>query len=151
MSTLWFVVVLVAGILAVLVVAMIPVVVWLRRRGDRIAAELSHDLRHDTVLRAPERALYRGATAPGFPAVKGNGVLALTASAVHFRPYAGTAFVIPAAEVLSVREAKVFQGAVTGGRTHLVVGTRAGEVAFFVADTAAWSRAVEEVAAPAGS
>lgn len=151
MSTLWFVVVLVAGILAVLVVTMIPVIVWLRRRSARITADLTHDLRRDTVLRAPERALYRGATAPGFPAAKGNGVLALTATALHFRPYVGTAFVIPVTDMLSAREAKVFQGAVTGGRTHLVIGTRAGEVAFFVADTAAWSRAVEEVAAPAGS
>ncbi|MET9214655.1 MULTISPECIES: hypothetical protein [unclassified Nocardia] len=146
MSTLWFVVVLVAGILALLAIVSIPVVVWLRRRGARVTEELTCELRHDTVVRGPEKALYRGATAPGFPTVKGNGVVALTATSLRFRPYVGTAFDVPVAEIVSAHEAKVFQGAVTGGRTHLVVDTRAGEIGFFVEDTAAWLRAIERVA-----
>ncbi|MFD5177023.1 hypothetical protein ACFWM1_14515 [Nocardia sp. NPDC058379] len=146
MSTLWFVVVLVAGILVVLAIVAIPVIVWLRRRGARITEELTRELPGETVVRGPEKALYRGATAPGFPAAKGNGVIALTTTQLHFRPYVGKAFAVPVPEIVSVREARVFQGAVTGGRTHLVVDTRAGEVGFFVEDNAAWLRAIEQAA-----
>ncbi|WP_316574558.1 hypothetical protein [Nocardia canadensis] len=145
MSTLWFVVVLVAGILAVLAIVSIPIIVWLRRRGARVTEALTRDLRHDVLVRGPEQALYRGASAPGFPAAKGNGVVALTATELHFRPYLGSSFAVPVAEIVSAREAKVFRGAVTGGRTHLVVDTRAGEVGFFVADNAAWLHAIEQV------
>ena len=46
------------------------------------------------------------------------------------------------------REAQTFQGATVGGHVHLIVQTGAGEVGFFVEDSAAWIAAITS-AAPA--
>jgi hypothetical protein len=45
---------------------------------------------------------------------------------------------IPLSEIVGVRESKSFNASVRGGRVHLVIAIRSGEVAFFVADTATW-------------
>jgi hypothetical protein len=72
------VVAIVVGILIVQVLVWIPLIVWFRRRSRVAAGRLAAELEGQTVVRAPEKGIYRGATAPGFPAVNGNGLIALT-------------------------------------------------------------------------
>ncbi len=43
---------------------------------------------------------------------------------------------------VSVREAKVFKTSVRGGRSHLIVQLRSGEVAFYVSSNADWINAI---------
>ena len=74
MSTTVFVVVLVVGILAVLVLIWIPILVWLRRRSRAVAEQLASELEGETIVRAPEKGSYSGATAPGYPTVKNTGL-----------------------------------------------------------------------------
>ena len=69
MNTALFVVLLVVGILAVQVLIWIPIIVWFRRRSARVLAELATALEGEQVIRGPEKGNYRGATAPGYPAV----------------------------------------------------------------------------------
>ena len=142
MSTAVFVVLLVVGILALQVVIWVPIIVWFRRRSRRVAAELATELQSETVVRPPEKANYRGATAPGYPVVKGNGLIALTQRRLLFRTLTGKAIDIPVDAITGVREATVFKGSVVGGRTHLIVETAAGEIGFYVPDNAAWTAAL---------
>jgi hypothetical protein len=139
-----FVVLLVIGILAVQVLVWIPIVVWFRRRNQRVAAELAAEMESETVIRAPEKGNYRGATAPGYPVVKNNGLIALTRRRLAFRTLTGKAIDIPVETITGVREASVFKGSVVGGRTHLIVQTVAGEIGFYVADNAGWTTALRQ-------
>ncbi|SCX29615.1 hypothetical protein [Mycolicibacterium fluoranthenivorans] len=132
MNTAVFVVLLVVGILAVQVLIWIPIIVWMRRRGRAVAARLATELEGETVLRAPEKGSYRGATAPGYPAVKNTGLIALTRRRLAFRTLTGTAIDVPVESITGVREAAVFKGSVTGGRTHLIIATASGEIGFYV-------------------
>lgn len=139
MSTAVFVVLLVVGILAVQALVWIPVIVWFRRRSRRVAAELATELQSETVVRPPEKGTYRGATAPGYPIVKNNGLIALTQRRLVFRTLTGKAIDIPVEAITGVREAAVFNGSVVGGRKHLIVQTAAGEIGFYVSDSAGWT------------
>lgn len=134
-----FVVLLVVGILAVQALVWIPVIVWFRRRSRRVAAELATELQSETVVRPPEKGTYRGATAPGYPIVKNNGLIALTQRRLVFRTLTGKAIDIPVEAITGVREAAVFNGSVVGGRKHLIVQTAAGEIGFYVSDSAGWT------------
>ncbi|MGZ5378306.1 MAG: hypothetical protein ACXWD8_09870 [Mycobacterium sp.] len=78
MSTSVFVVLLVVGILVVLVLIWIPILAWLRRRSHAVAEQLGTEIEGETVVRAPEKGSYRGATPPGYPVVKNTGLIALT-------------------------------------------------------------------------
>ncbi|AGB25407.1 hypothetical protein Mycsm_05206 [Mycobacterium sp. JS623] len=137
-----FVVLLVVGILAVQALIWIPIIVWFRRRSRRVAAELATELQSETVVRPPEKGNYRGATAPGYPMVKNNGLIALTKRRLVFRTLTGKAIDIPVAAITGVREAAVFNGSVVGGRKHLIVATAAGEIGFYVSDNAGWTAAL---------
>ena len=95
MNTALFVVLLVVGILAVQVLIWIPIIVWFRRRSSRVLGELATELEGEQVIRGPEKGNYRGATAPGYPVVKNNGVLALTRRRLVFRTLTGKAIEIP--------------------------------------------------------
>ncbi|MBP1817068.1 hypothetical protein J3E61_000631 [Mycobacterium sp. OAE908] len=142
MSTAVFVVLLVVGILAVQVLIWIPIIVWFRRRSRRVAAELAVELESEQVVRPPEKGNYRGATAPGYPMVKNNGLIALTRRRLAFRTLTGKAIDIPVDAITGVRQASVFNGSVVGGRTHLIVQTAAGEIGFYVSDNAGWTAAL---------
>ena len=133
-----FVTVLVVGILALQVVIWVPIIMWLRRRGRAVAGQLATEIEGETVLRAPENGSYRGATIPGYSVVKNNGLIALTPRRLIFRTLTGKTVEIPVDTITGVREATVFKGSVVGGRKHLIVETAAGEVGFYVPDTAAW-------------
>ncbi|WP_210085414.1 hypothetical protein [Mycobacterium sp. OAE908] len=137
-----FVVLLVVGILAVQVLIWIPIIVWFRRRSRRVAAELAVELESEQVVRPPEKGNYRGATAPGYPMVKNNGLIALTRRRLAFRTLTGKAIDIPVDAITGVRQASVFNGSVVGGRTHLIVQTAAGEIGFYVSDNAGWTAAL---------
>jgi hypothetical protein len=141
------VVLLVVGILALVAAILVPVVLLLRSRSRRVAAELSQELATEPALRGPEKGLYRGGSS-GYSKVKGNGMIALTQRRLVFRMLIGSDLDIPLEEITGLREAKAFQGGVVGGHVHLVVQTATGEVGFFVDDNAAWIAAITS-AAPA--
>jgi hypothetical protein len=127
-----FVVLLVVAILAVQALIWIPIVVWFRRRGRAAMARLQTEMAAETVVREPEKGSYRGATALGYPAVKNNGVIALTRRRLVFCTLTGKVIDIPVQAITGVREAAVFKGSVVGGRKHLIIQTTAGEIGFFV-------------------
>lgn len=132
MSTAVFVVLLVVGILAVLVLVWIPIIVWLRRRSRAVESQLALEIEGESVVRAPEKGSYRGATAPGYPVVKNTGLIALTRQRLVFRTLTGKAIDVPVETITGVREATVFKGSVVGGQRHLIVETAAGEIGFYV-------------------
>ena len=138
MSVALQVVLLVVGIVAVLALIAVPIVLGYRRKYRAAAQAAAADLQTEGVLRAFEKGVYRGASAPGFPAVKNNGRIALTRRRVVFVTLTGTTIDIPLAAITGLRASKVFQGSVAGGWTHLVIRTATGEIGFFVKDLAAW-------------
>ena len=143
MNTALFVVLLVVGILALLVLIWIPILVWLRRRSSAVAVKLAAEIAAERVVRPPEKGSYRGATAPGYPTVKNTGLIALTDRRLAFRTLTGKAIDIPVESITGVREATVFKGSVVGGQKHLVVETTAGEIGFYVfAGIAEWIAAI---------
>jgi hypothetical protein len=127
-----FVVVLVVGILAVIAVVCGAIVMWLRRRSDAVAEALAAEIEGETVLLAPEKGSYRGATAAGYPTVKNTGLIALTARRLVFRTLTGKAIDVPVDAITGVRDATVFKGSVVGGQKHLIVATASGEIGFYV-------------------
>jgi hypothetical protein len=139
------VILLVVGILAAVLLMLVPILGWARRRSQRIEAELDAELAGETPLLGPEKAMYRGGSG-SYPKVKGNGVMVLTPRRLIFRMVLGTGVEIPCDEITGARETKRFRGAVTGGYTHMVVQTTTGELGFFVADVAAWLAALERAA-----
>jgi hypothetical protein len=145
-NTPLFVVSLVVGILLVQVLVWIPIIVWFRRRSRVVAARLATEIEGETVVRAPEKGVYRGATAPGYPAVKNSGLIALTRRRVVFRTLTGKAIDVPAEAITGVREATAFKGAVVAGRKHLIIQTAAGEIGFYVPDNAGWIASLSTVA-----
>lgn len=138
MSVAVHVILLVVGIVAVLALVAVPILLAYRRKYRAATQRAFADLQAEGVLRAVEKGVYRGASAPGFPAVKNNGRIALTRRRVVFVTLTGTTIDIPLAAITGLRAAKVFQGSVAGGSTHLVIRTATGEIAFFVKDLAAW-------------
>lgn len=132
MNTAVFVVLLVIGIVAVLVLVWIPIIVWLRRRSRAVESQLASEIEGESVVRAPEKGSYRGATAPGYPVVKNTGLIALTRQRLVFRTLTGKSIDVPVETITGVREATVFKGSVVGGQKHLIVETAAGEIGFYV-------------------
>ena len=138
MSVALQVVLLIVGIVAVLALIAVPIVLGYRRKYRAAAQRATAELEAEGVLRAFEKGVYRGASAPGFPAVKNNGRIALTRRRVVFVTLTGTTIDIPLASITGLRASKVFQGSVAGGWTHLVIRTATGEIGFFVEDLQAW-------------
>ena len=142
MKIIEFVLLLVLGIAALQALIWIPIIVWLRRRYRDALGRLSAETQSENVLRPPEKARYRGATAPNYPGVSNNGVIALTKRRLVFLTVTGKPIEIPVSEIRGIHQAKVFKSSVVGGRTHLVVEVSGGEVAFYVFDNAAWITAI---------
>jgi hypothetical protein len=118
--------------------------VVIRRGQKRVQAELGTLLASEGAVRGPEPAIYRSGSGP-YPKVKGNGRLVLTAERLKFAILVGKDVDIPVSEITGVREDVWFQRSMSGGKSHLIVQTAAGEVGFFVADNAAWKAAIEGV------
>jgi hypothetical protein len=138
-------VLLVLGILLVQVAIWVPIVLVLRRRTAARLVELTAELATggERVVRPPAPGSYRGASATGFARVKGNCVIALTDRRVVYRMLVGPGGEIALTRVTAVREDPWFRGARKGGRTHLILQVDGdGEVAFYVADHAAWLTAL---------
>lgn len=132
MNTTWFVVLLIVGILAVQVLIAVPIIIWWRRRSRAVAAWLATELEGETVVLGPAKGAYCGATAPGYPVVKNNGMIALTRRRLIFRTLTNKTIEIRVAAITGVRQQSVFKGSVTGGRPHLIVTTAGGDIGFYV-------------------
>jgi hypothetical protein len=141
--TVVFVVLLVLAILGVNAAIWIPLIIWMRRRSRALQQRLSSEMAAETMIRPPEKASYEGATAPNFPSVKNDGIIALSNRRLVFIALTGKRIEIPVSKIRGVHDAKVFKTAVRGGRTHLVVDLPAGEVGFYVADNTAWHGAIK--------
>jgi hypothetical protein len=68
MKIIEFVLLLVLGIAALQALIWIPIIVWLARRYRDALGRLSAETQSENVLRPPEKARYRGATAPNYQA-----------------------------------------------------------------------------------
>ena len=137
-----FIALLVLGIAAIQALIWIPIIVWWRRRARAAKATLASAIASETPIRPPEKGIYRGATAPGYPAVNNNGTIALTTQRLIFITLTGKLIDIPVTEIVGIREAKVFKTSVRGGRSHLIVQLPSGEVAFYVSSNADWIAAI---------
>ncbi len=122
----------VVGSLAGLALIWIFVRVWFRHRGRVVAEQLSAEIDGESIVRAPEKGTYRGATAPGYPLINNTGLIALTQRRLVFRTLTGHLIEVPVDSIMGVRVAAVFDGYVSGGHQHLIVQIRTGEVAFYV-------------------
>jgi hypothetical protein len=118
-----------------------------RRKARAASAKLAAAIESETAIRPPEKGIYRGATAPGYPVVNNNGTIALTDRRLIFVTTTGNLIDIPAADIIGVREAKVFKAAVRGGRSHLIVQLRSGEIAFYVSSNPDWIHAITSLRA----
>ena len=145
-----FVALLVLGIAAVQALIWIPIILRWRHRARAAKARLAAAIQSETPIRPPEKGVYRGATAPGYPVVNNNGTIALTARRLIFITVTGKLIDIPVTEIVGVREAKVFKTSVRGGRSHLVVALPSGEVAFYVGSNADWIAAITALIRPPG-
>ena len=137
-----YVVLLVLGVAAVQALIWIPIIVRWRRKARAASAKLAAAIEAETAIRLPEKGVYRGATAPGYPVVNNNGTIALTERRLIFVTMTGKLIDIPVSEIVGVREAKVFKTSVRGGRSHLIVQLHSGEVAFYVVSNADWVNAI---------
>ena len=132
------IVILVGSILIALAIVLAVLIVWLRRKSSAARTRLSAELAIEPPIRGPEAGVYRGSTG-SYPQVAGNGQIALTQRRLIFRKAVGVGVDVPLAAINGVRTAKSFNRSVVGGRIHLVVQTRAGEVAYFVSNTEEWA------------
>ena len=123
---------------AALVLAAAGVTAWLVSRARRARARLAGELAREPAVRGPEPAIYRGCTG-GYSQVMGNGQIALTEERLLFQKIVGGLVVVPRRTISGVSSAKTFNRSVVGGKTHLVVHTHSGDVAFFVTDLDAWT------------
>lgn len=94
------------------------------------------------MIRPPEKGIYRGSTAPDYPAVNNNGAIALTDRRLIFVTITGRIIDIPRTEIIGVREAKVFKTSVREGRSHLIVQIPSGEIGFYVSSNIDWINAL---------
>ena len=144
MSVALHVLAVVVGISVVLALIAVPFIVVFRRRYVSAGKLLNSELKIEEILMAPAKGVYRGATAAGYPAVRNNGWMALTRRRLVFLTLTGKTIEIPLNAVIGLREARVFNGGVAGGWTHLVIRTHAGEIGFFTSGNAAWLAALED-------
>jgi hypothetical protein len=128
--------------LGLVLIGLAVLFVWLRGRVRRAHAEMAAELAREPALRGPEPAIYRGSTG-AYSHVNGNGVIALTPQRLIFRKVVGAGVEVPTAAITGITTAKTFNRSVVGGRTHLVVHTATGDVAFFVQDLSAWTAALD--------
>lgn len=139
-------VVLLVAIFVVLAASGLVLGLWLHRKSAAGRAELAAELKTDPAVRGPEPGVYRGSTGT-YSKVMGNGTMALTRSRLMFRKATGGRVDVALSDVTRVELQKVFNKGVVGGRIHLVVHTRTGDVGYFVGDPEAWSAAIAAAAA----
>jgi hypothetical protein len=142
-----FVIALVLGIIAINAIVWTAIIIWWRHRSRGGYAQLAAAIKAETVIRAPEKGNYRGATAPGYPIVKNNGLIALTRRRLVFLTLTGKMIEIPLGEITDLREAIWFKTSAAGGHMHLIIRIPAGEIGFFVSDNPAWINAIRSVTA----
>src|SRR5690242_8997756 len=94
-----FVILLLLGIAVVQGIVWTVIIVWWRRRTRTGKAQLTAELEAETLLRQPEKGTYRGATAPGYPIVKNNGVIALSSRRLVFLTVTGKRIEIAVADI----------------------------------------------------
>ncbi len=139
---------LVGGLVALQLAIWVPLLLWVRSRSAGMVSRMQAELERsgEQVLRGPERALYRGASA-GHTRVKGNGVLVLTRSRLLFHKLVGsTPIEVLVTELVGVRQDKWFLGAYRGGHLHVIAKLVDGsEIGFIVKDPDAWASCLEEV------
>jgi hypothetical protein len=145
-SAVEFVVLLVLGIAAVQALIWIPIIAWWRRRARDGKARLEAAIEAEATIRPPEKGVYRGATAPGYPGVNNNGTIALTDRRLIFVTLTGKIIDIPRAEITGVREARVFKTSVRGV-VRLIVQIPTGEIGFYVSSNADWINAITSLRA----
>ena len=138
-----FVALLVLAIAGVQALVWIPIIVWWRRRARAATAQLAAAIESETVIRPPEKGIYRGSTAPGYPTVNNNGTIALTDRRLIFVTVTGKLIDIPRADIIGVREAKVFKTSVRGGRSHMILQISSGEIGFYVSSNSDWIGAIK--------
>jgi len=138
------VVVLVGAILVFQAVLWTVLLVWLRRRMRRSAAEMQArlDAAGEPIVLGPVRGSYSGGA---FGMVKGVASIALTDRRLVFQKMVGSGGEVPLDEVIAVSENKWYRGSYTGGRLHLILELTGGrQVGFQLPDHATWMRALSE-------
>lgn len=141
---------IVLGIAAVNLLIWIPVILWFRRRSREAHARLAAAIAGEKVICPAEKGNYRGSTAPGYPMVNNNAVIALTNRQLICITVTGKTIQLPLTSITGVREAKAFKSSVVGGRTHLIVRIPSGELGFFVSDNAVWLNAIRTATGDTG-
>lgn len=140
------VVLLVVGILVLQILIWIPVLLWIRRKSDRLIADLDRELAAagERVVLGPAHASYRGATAgAGLPFAKGNAIAALTDRRIIIRRLVGAGVEIPVADIAAVRDDKWFLRSYASGHMTLIIKLRNdAEVGLLVKDHPAWMTAL---------
>lgn len=131
-------VIVVAVIAAVVAGQLVVMRVWFPRRRRAVAGQLDSELLSENVVRSPEAGSYQGATAPGYPTVNNDGIIALTRQRLIFQALTGNRIEIPVADITGVCDADVADEAASAGRQHLIIQISSGEVGFCVDDNASW-------------
>ena len=150
MNVVLFVVLLILAIAVIQAAIWIPLIRWARRKTQQTLASMISEAEQsgERLVLGPESGVYRGGTG-SYGKVKGNGAMLLTDRRLVFRKLMGAGVEIPTITITGSRRSKGFNGARTGGKTHLIVTTAEAEVGFFVSDIDAWERAIESARPPA--
>ncbi|MFB8003857.1 hypothetical protein [Nocardia sp. NPDC056000] len=121
----------------------IPIVIHFRRKNALLDKELTASMAAESIIRPMERGIYRGSTVPGVSNVSNNGQIGLTARRLVFRTATSKLIEIPVHAITGAHESKVFNGAVRGGSTHLVVSTQAGDYGFILPNPSEWIATID--------
>ncbi|MGE5237458.1 MAG: hypothetical protein ACM3ON_01510 [Chloroflexota bacterium] len=134
------------GIALIPVVAWIVLLLWLRHRLERTAAEMRHACvrQGETIMLGPASTNFRGSDFT-YGRAKGNGVICVTDRRILFQKIFGEGTEIPLTNVTRLDVTNSFRGFSTGtGASHLVIHTRDGNrIGFLVKGAAQWKRSVE--------
>ncbi len=136
------------GIALIPSVAWIALLLWLRHRLERTAAEMRHACvrQGETIMLGPASTNFRGSDFT-YGRAKGNGVICVTDRRIMFQKIFSERTDIPLANVASLDVTRSFRGFSTStGASHLVIHTRDGNrIGFLVKDAAEWKRSVERL------
>lgn len=133
------VVILLVAVTALPIAALVGVLLVLRRRKERVAAELATT--YDEPLVPVELGMYRGGTG-SYSGVRTTLWLVLTADVLAFHPLFGTAWTVPVGEITGIRREDSWRGH-RNGRPVLVVTTSSGELGLTVREPADWEAALQ--------
>lgn len=134
------IVLLVLAVLGLQVVIWVPLLLWMRKRGETTLEEVRLHVTStgESITKGPDHGSYESGSGE-FSAVSGAGVLVLTEKRLLFRKIIGADVEIPIERIKAVREEKTFRGSYRGGKLFLVIDTKNDdEVGFVVADHPSW-------------